>query len=49
MRRCRKGHVKTPDNVYVDRRGHRRCRRCQLLKNKFYATYKRRRPDHASH
>src|SRR5690606_3254529 len=26
--RCHKGHLYTPDNTYVTRSGHRRCRKC---------------------
>ena len=31
---CHDGHAFTPDNVYRDPRGRRRCRRCERIRNR---------------
>ena len=36
MAKCKHGHVRTPDNEYIDRRGYRLCRVCMRAWHKVY-------------
>lgn len=38
---CRHGHAKTPENVYVTRRGHRLCQECRRINQRRYTARKR--------
>lgn len=42
---CKHGHVRTPDNEYIDRRGYRLCRTCLRGWHKKYRDKNRPEPD----